>query len=148
MVSENLTRFCRHVLMEIKMEEKWRTVCISGVTRYVAEKGILPTQIVEKNYTRVMRLFPVRLELMKSLNERERKPQNWNSVCRFPNLRIQPWSLVLRTYSKFAKCLILSNDETQLISTWIYRYFLYINVYLIKLQLIPPLQGLGPLYWN
>lgn len=43
--------------MEIKVEEKWRTQCISGVTRYVAEKGILPTQAVEKNDTRVMRRF-------------------------------------------------------------------------------------------
>jgi hypothetical protein len=43
--------------MDIKMEEKWRTVCILGVTRYVAEKGVLPTQVVEKNDTRVMRLF-------------------------------------------------------------------------------------------
>jgi hypothetical protein len=150
MVSERLAKFCRHILMEIKMQEKWRTVCISGVTRYVAKKGILPTQAGgKKYYTCDETLFQPFLSLWNHQTNGS-ESRRTGTVC--VHFRTCVSSLYHWSYehnSKFAKCLVLSNDKTQLVSTWINRsFFLYINVYLIKLQLISPVQDLGPLYWN
>ena len=144
MVLEGLMKFCLHVLMEIKMEGKWRTVRISGDSVCSGERNSSNTGC-KKHYTCDETVFQPVLSL-------------WNHQTNgSESRRIRTVCVDLRTCVSgldhwfYEHTRSLPSDlfsVTQLVSTWINRSFLCINVYLIKLQFISPLQGLGPLCWS